>query len=79
MKVYLIEESDYDDVTRHGIYLHKEKAIKKLKSLFKSQKKYWGKNNAYHPEWINNESFGIFSCDTYQAGTFQIIEEEVID
>lgn len=61
------------------MYLNKEKAIKKLKDLFNEQKRYYGKHNAYHPEWINKESFGIFCCDTYQAGTFEIVEEVVIE
>jgi hypothetical protein len=74
MKIYVIKESDYDYTRNHGIYYNKEKAIKKLKDLFNEQKRYYGKQNSYHPEWINEESFGIFCCDTYKVSTFEIIE-----
>lgn len=79
MKIYVIKESDYDDTQNHGIYLNKEKAIKKLKDLFNEQKRYYGKQNSYHPEWINKESFGIFCCDTYKVSTFEILEEDAIE
>ena len=47
MKVYVIRQSDYDDIQNHGMYLNKEKAIKKLKDLFNKQKRYGlkGENN----------------------------------
>lgn len=79
MKIYVIKQSDYDDTQIHGMYLNKEKAIKKLKDLFNKEKRYYGEENDYHPEWINKESFGIFDCDNYKVNTFEIVEEVVIE
>ena len=41
MKIYVIKESDYDDTQNHGMYLNKEKAIKKLQDLFNEKKILW--------------------------------------
>ena len=35
MFVYLIEESDYDEVIRHGIFATEQLAKKKIKEIYK--------------------------------------------
>ena len=68
MTVYIIEEINYDDVIRHGIFLSEKSAKKKLKSLFNQEKS----DPLYTPKWIDHRSFGLYDDDSFEFGRFEI-------
>lgn len=73
MTVYIIEEINYDDVIRYGIFLSEKSAKKKLEALFNQKKT----DPLYTPEWINHETFGLYDDDSFEYGRFQINAEHV--
>lgn len=68
MTVYIVEEINYDDVIRHGIFLSEKSAKKKLEALFNQEKN----DPLYTPEWIDNRSFGLYDDDSFEFGRFEI-------
>jgi hypothetical protein len=65
--VYIVEEIDYDDIIRHGIFLTEKSAIKKLKTLATQNKKLGAE-----VEWSDDEN-GFYIFET----RFCITKEEV--
>lgn len=78
MFVYLIEESDFDGVIRHGIFATEQLAKKKIKEIYKKMKSEY--EDSYKFFWYdkNKTCFEIYMMDTYLSARVEIIKEEVI-
>lgn len=78
MFVYLVEESDYDNIIRHGIFATEQLAKKKIKEIYKKMKS--ESADSYKFIWYdkNKTCFEVYMMDTYLSRTVEIIKEEVI-
>lgn len=78
MFVYLIEESDYDEVIRHGIFATEQLAKKKIKEIYKKMKSEYA--DSYKFVWYdkNETCFEVYMMDSYLSTRVEIIKEEVI-
>lgn len=78
MFVYLVEESDYDNVTRHGIFATEQLAKKKIKEIYKQMKSEY--EDSYRFFWYdkNKTCFEVYMMDSYLSKRVEIVKEEVI-
>ena len=78
MFVYLVKESNYDGVTRHGIFATEQLAKKKIKEIYKQMKSEYA--DSYRFVWNdkNKTCFEVYMMDSYLSARVEIVKEEVI-
>ena len=79
MFVYLVKESYYDEVIRHGIFTTEQLAKKKIKEIYKQMKSDYA--DSYRFVWHdkNKTCFEVYMMDSYLSARVEIVKEEVIE